>query len=730
MNILRWIKSSPIPLPFLTVVTIAVFYLIHSFSLLTLSIFFFFLYRLLKGYGRDHLFFMVSFLVLIFLFLGGQKCWNDWQSLEEAPLLTRVRPQLDSLEIKDRLLTFQSGSYRLSYRLKNEEEIEYFKHLDAPVELEIRSQLELAPQARNFGGFDYRDYLKHEGIYYLVRIQQIRSIRSVGYSNPWDFLVGLRRKALLQIDRVFPEPIKHYASGLLFGYLGKDFDQIGSHYRKLGIFHLFALSGMQVSFFLQLFGRLMTRLGLVKESQKKCELVFSFAYYVLTGSTVSVLRSLVQNQLGKWGWSGLDNVALTCLLLFLFRPFYLLSVGGVLSCFYAFAICMLSDKKLWQATCFLVIWVLPILIFYFGEYPLAAVALTYLFSFLFDSFFLPLLLGLFSLSFLCFIKEANWIFQGLEGLIAWLSQHVPAPLVLGKPSMVLLLLFLLLAFLLADVWSKRGWRLTMLTVLTIILILSKFPLENEVTFLDMGQGSSILLRDWKGQTILLDSGLDRPARKDQKAEPASSIESQLLPYLKSRGIDHIDHCILLHEPPLASMTHLHSLVKINHIYSIEPIEFQGRESQSLTEGRFWSIMDGRLQVVQARDGQVSLHGRFLGTSFLFMGAKEKSDPKSILNLQELGSVDVLSMRLSGEEIDLSEPLIRDFTPARVVLTAHKKGRQIWPREDSLEILERWGSEGYRLDRSGALRYRGLFSWKLESQSDFWYNGSKNKGDEE
>ena len=31
-------------------------------------------------------------------------------------------------------------------------------------------------------------------------------------------------------------------------------------------------------------------------------------------------------------------------------------------------------------------------------------------------------------------------------------------------------------------------------------------LENEITIIDIGQGDSILLRDWRGKTILIDTG--------------------------------------------------------------------------------------------------------------------------------------------------------------------------------------------------------------------------------
>ncbi len=50
-------------------------------------------------------------------------------------------------------------------------------------------------------------------------------------------------------------------TGLLFGYLDKEFDEQSQLYTSLGIIHLFALSGMQVGFFLGLVSLWTSTLG-------------------------------------------------------------------------------------------------------------------------------------------------------------------------------------------------------------------------------------------------------------------------------------------------------------------------------------------------------------------------------------------------------------------------------------------------------------------------------------
>lgn len=44
------------------------------------------------------------------------------------------------------------------------------------------------------------------------------------------------------------------------------------------------------------------------------------------------------------------------------------------------------------------------------------------------------------------------------------------------------------------------------SIIALLFFQIKHPLENEVTVVDIGQGDSILVRDVKGQTLLIDVG--------------------------------------------------------------------------------------------------------------------------------------------------------------------------------------------------------------------------------
>lgn len=140
------------------------------------------------------------------------------------------------------------GLIKFFYTLKSEKEQQFFKTLNQTVVLSGDMDLEEATPQRNFGGFDYRTYLKHEGIYRVANLSVINNVELVHKMTLWEKLHDVRRKAIVNIQQHFPAPMQHYMTGLLFGYLDKSFDEMSDVYTSLGIIHLFALSGMQVGF--------------------------------------------------------------------------------------------------------------------------------------------------------------------------------------------------------------------------------------------------------------------------------------------------------------------------------------------------------------------------------------------------------------------------------------------------------------------------------------------------
>ena len=135
--------------------------------------------------------------------------------------------------------------------------------------------------------------------------------------------------------------------------------------------------------------------------------------------------------------------------------------------------------------------ILPILSFYFAEFQPWSILLTFVFSFLFDLVFLPLLSILFVLSFLYPVIQLNFMFEWLESIIRLVSQVTSRPLVFGQPNAWLLILLLISLALVYDLRNNTKRVARFILLMVGLFFLTKHPLENEITMLDVGQGESI-----------------------------------------------------------------------------------------------------------------------------------------------------------------------------------------------------------------------------------------------
>ena len=553
----QWIKNFPIPLIYLSFLLLWLYYAIFGASYLALLGFVFLLVCLFfqfpwKSAGK---------VLAICGVFGFWFLFQTWQQAQASQNLVgsveRIRILPDTIKVNGDSLSFRGKSdgriFQVYYKLQSEEEKEHFQALADLYEIELEGKLSEPEGQRNFGGFDYQAYLKTQGIYQTLTIKNIQSLKQVSSWDIGENLSSLRRKAVVWIKTHFPDPMRNYMTGLLLGHLDTDFEEMNELYSSLGIIHLFALSGMQVGFFMDAFKKLLLRLGLSQEKLKWLTYPFSLIYAGLTGFSASVIRSLLQKLLAQHGLKGLDNFALTVLVLFIIMPNFFMTAGGVLSCAYAFILTMTSKegdgfKAVARESLVISLGILPILSFYFAEFQSWSILLTFAFSFLFDVVFLPLLSILFAFSFLYPVIQFNFVFEWLENIIRLVSQLASRPLVFGQPNAWLLILLLVSLALVYDM-RKNIKRLVGFSLFIVgLFFLTKHPLENEITMLDVGQGENIFLRDVTGKTILIDVGGKEESTKKieawQEKVTTSNAQRNLIPYLKSRGVDKIDQLVL------------------------------------------------------------------------------------------------------------------------------------------------------------------------------------------
>ncbi|HEM5423603.1 TPA: DNA internalization-related competence protein ComEC/Rec2 [Streptococcus suis] len=742
MSRLSKLPCQPIHLALLAV---AVYFAVHSFSLLTIGLLSLVLTVFGVRQGKTVFLKTLPLLALCGLFFGYQKV--QWERADQsAPeQVTTVQVIPDTIEVNGDSLSFRGRAdgqtYQVFYKLTSQEEQAYFQKLADLVQLEVEAEVSLPAGQRNFKGFDYQAYLKTRGIYRTVKLTAIKKIVLVQSWNVFDWLSSWRRQALVYVKTNFPAPMSHYMTGLLFGELDSDFDQMSDLYSSLGIIHLFALSGMQVGFFIDKFRWILLRLGLTKEAVDKLQIPFSLFYAGLTGFSVSVVRSLVQKILGNMGLRKLDNFAVTVFVCLLILPRFLLTAGGVLTFTYAFLLTVFDFEDLGQVKKVAVeslsisLGILPVLMTYFYAFQPLSILLTFVFSFVFDVLLLPGLSVIFLLSPIVKITWVNGFFVFMEKIIVWVADLGLRPWILGKPSELVLLLLLVSLFLLYDFHRRKKWLLGLSLVLALLFFITKHPLENEVTVVDIGQGDSIFLRDMRGRTVLIDVGgrVDFAAKEAwQERSSQANAERTLIPYLHSRGVDRIDSLVLTHTDTdhVGDVLEVAKQVQIGRIVvspgSLTVPDFVATLKEInvpvhvVKVGDRLPIFDSYLEVLYpdgtgdgGNNDSIVLYGRLLKTNFLFTGDLEQGELDLIETYSNL-PVDVLKAGHHGSK-GSSYPEFLDHIEAKIALvSAGENNRYKHPHQETLDRFDSRNIQVYRTDQQGAIRFRGWKEWRIET----------------
>lgn len=738
----QWIKHIPIPKIYLSFLLLWLYYTIFSASFLSLLGFVFLIFCLFI----QHPWKVVLKVLLICGLFASWFLFQKWQQEAASQYLLSsvetVRILPDTIKVNGDSLSFRGKAdgrlFQAYYKLQSEAEKEKFQELSDLHEMVVKGKLASPQGASNFAGFDYRNYLKTQGIYQTLTISEIVESRKISSWDIGENLSSMRRKAVVWIKRNFPDPMRNYMTGLLLGYLDTDFEEMNELYSSLGIIHLFALSGMQVGFFMDAFKKLLLRLGLTQEIFKWIAYPFSLVYAGLTGFSASVIRSLLQKLLAQHGFKSLDNFALTVLVLFIVMPNFFQTAGGVLSCAYAFILTMTGEevegiKGLVRESFIISLGILPILSFYFSEFQPWSILLTFAFSFLFDVIFLPLLSILFCLSWIYPITQFNFLFEWLENMIRYVSQLSTRPLVFGQPSLwVLVSLLISLALVYDHRKNLKKIPIIVLFVLALFFVI-KHPLENEITVLAMNQGRSTFLRDMTGKTILIDVGREKESEKKevwQEKFSSSTAQRNLIPYLKSRGVSKIDQLVLTTSDAqqLGNLRELTKAFEIDEVLLpegileqkdfIEKLKTSKVKVGSIKKVEDLSIFGSRLEVgylSRDKSGKNSdslfLHGKLLNQTFLFANnIKEKELSKQYPNLQ----VDVV---ITGQTASKGQSDLENFNmlnPNITIISADQKKNFKTQHQASVLKKRDKTSKVHHTNQQGAIRFKGWTTWNYET----------------
>jgi competence protein ComEC len=609
--------------------------------------------------------------------------------------------------------------------------------------------LEQPKSSRNFYDFDYRNYLRRKQIHWLFKMKDIQCIesRSLSIINQ---LKRLRLEAMKVVDQTFSQKTKGLANALILGKRTDLSDEVIEVYRKHGLAHLLAISGLHVGIIFYYIYWLLLRAGITRERTLEILLLFLLGYIVMTGATASILRAgtmamlYMLAQRFKIKVTPIDTLSITFLLLITINPYAIFEIGFQFSFIVTFFLVTSAPgiinkyqspfKQILAVTVIAQFASLPIILFYNYEFSLWSFPLNLIFVPLYTFVILPAVLLSFVTFFMPQISDLiiliiENVFVLSNSLLQVIDEIKIGVITLGQPSIFLLYCYYLALIFLHNVWERTMKLKAMVLAIIPLLFVCTFhwllPFLNShatVTFLDVGQGDAIVIElPHRKGVYVIDTG----RKVENKSYTYDAGKSVVVPYLKAKGIRNVDKLIISH----SDLDHIGgALSLLFHIRVKELIVSESDSSNQLEEllkvakilkvdikkvrkGYGWQKANEMFFVIHPtkkhysrNNASIVLYAVIGNMRWLFTGDIEEEAEQEILKNFQNVKLDVLKVSHHGSKTSTSEAFLKVFTPKIAVISVGEKNFYGHPNPKVTKRLNNNEIVSFRTDLHGAVQF--------------------------
>lgn len=155
----------------------------------------------------------------------------------------------------------------------------------------IKGDISAPDSKRNYGGFDYNNYLKQLKIFGIINAEECEKITVK--KDIYSFLENVRYKLLIKLEILYNDENSEFLKGLLFGKNDSLSDEIKESFKRSSLSHVLAISGMHVSYVIIGINLILNKCIRNKKIKNNflifCIIFFSF----ITGNSVSGIRACI-----------------------------------------------------------------------------------------------------------------------------------------------------------------------------------------------------------------------------------------------------------------------------------------------------------------------------------------------------------------------------------------------------------------------------------------------------
>lgn len=565
----------------------------------------------------------------------------------------------------------------------------------------------------NFNLFNYKRYLLSNKINYVVTASNINVIKKND-----NVFYTLKNNLLKRIESA--NRSKGYILAFLYADKSLIEKDIYTKYQKIGVSHLFAISGMHVSLISIVLLKLLNK---IKERKRYIIVsIFLSIYLFLTNFTISMVRATFQFILFFINKSFKLNIDNSNLVLFLFsilviiNPYNIYNIGFLFSFIISFT--LIRCSRLIKGK-FIIKSLKTSLISFFSSMPV-------LINNFFEVNFLGIILNIIYIPFVSYIlfplSLVTVLFPSLDNILYMFISYFEKitdffsnikflSFSICKMNIFLIIIYYIIFIYILKRKKKLIYKIIIVIISLIFLINNGRIVNNEVSILDVGQGDSSLIR-LKNKNILIDTG------GNINYDISKNI---LIPYFKSVGIKKIDYLVLTH----GDYDHMGEAINLVENFKVEKVIFNCGPYNDLEQElikvldkkkiKYYScikelnIDNNKLYFLQTKeydnenDNSNVIYSELNVYKFMFMGDASVTTEKEIMNKYNLPDIDVLKVGHHGSKTSSSKGFINVINPKYSIISVGKNNRYGHPNKEVLENLSK--SKIYRTDQDGSIMFK-------------------------
>ncbi len=553
--------------------------------------------------------------------------------------------------------------------------------------------------------FNYKDYLKRQRIFYLVKIDKMYLINK--NSNFFYYIKNM------VIKRCSNSYIKTFILGDTDGLNNLD------KYRDIGISHLFAISGMHISLLSMVLLKILNKLKVTENKRYLIVGIFLVFYLFLTGCSASVLRAVLFfilfsiNKIFYFYIKNTNIFILTVFISLLINPFFIYEVSFQYSFLISFSLLLLGDFinkysnyfiKLLITSFISFIVSIPITLYNFNQINILSIIynLFYvpLISFIvfplsIISFFIPVLTNILNI-FIYILEITSKFFYKIS-----FSKFIFCDIDIA----FYYIYYLLIIIFFYGILNKKKYLMIGLFIMIIIhYLIPYFDKSDYIYMIDVGQGDSILIHS-NNRNVLIDTGgiMNYYNKKWQKSSnPYSIVKNRTIPLFKKLGIKKIDYLILTHGDfdHLGETVNLINNFKVNKIlinsgdinYLEKNIIKRFSNVERATKDYYFKIGDAEFlelntDLGEENDSSLVFYTVINSYKILFMGDASIKSEVYIIDNYDLFDIDILKAGHHGSKTSSSEEFISSISPKLVLISAGLNNKFNHPNKEVISLLE-------------------------------------------